>query len=136
MAILVADKAKWEKAIEKCKAEKPRVKALEEFGKYEVCGKGGCYIVSWNGKGQSMTATCTCPAGAKQKPCYHIPATSGAWKLAVQTRAAARSLPVYQFDCPKCGNLFETENPVAFFCRNCEIAEQIIKDSTDLFGAA
>ncbi len=90
MAITVADKKLWEKAIEKCKTEKPRVKALAEFGKYEVCGHGGCYVVTWSGKGQEMKAECSCPAGKKGKPCYHVPATSGAFKLAVQTRASAR----------------------------------------------
>jgi hypothetical protein len=142
MAIIVADKAKWEKAIEKCKAEKPRVRKLEEFGKFEVCGKGGCYIVSWTGKGQEMKATCTCPAGAKNKPCYHVPATSGAFKLAVQERACARHCAVegcYSTDIypnsEECVFHATTMKPMPAF-GTPEYNEQIAAIEAELFGQA
>lgn len=134
MAITVADKKLWERAIEKCKAEKPRVRTLE-FGKFEVAGsKNDLYIVTWSGKGQEMKAECSCKAGQKNAPCYHVPATSGAFKLQVHERATAR---LHSLDCPRCGETFQSENSGQFFCTPCENkhrAEQILKDSTDLFG--
>lgn len=165
MAINIADKAKWEKAISKAKTEKPHVKALE-FGKYQVCGKGGCYTVTWSGKGSEMQAECDCPAGKKGRPCYHIPATSGAFKLSVIERAKARTCSdcpapaldgealcndclqaseesrleqtapsLYTLTCKKCSADFQTTNRSNLYCSSCWQVE-FLKHSADLFGQA
>lgn len=111
IAITTDSKQAWQKAIDKARATKPRVTVLGH-GQFKVCGsKGDCYNVTWTGhKGEELKAECDCPAGRKDKPCYHIPPTAGMFKLQVRERAE-KARPT----CQKCG----AEVYLNDLCREC-----------------
>ncbi|HEX8565941.1 MAG TPA: SWIM zinc finger family protein [Pyrinomonadaceae bacterium] len=61
------------KAIEKAKAEKPRVRFVR-FREYVVTNKSGkSYRVRFEKRGSKPCASCTCIAGQREKfVCYHV----------------------------------------------------------------
>ncbi len=74
--MLEITKESIEKAIEKARATKPKVRVIE-FRRYAVTNKttGANYEVTFTKIGGKKFADCTCPA---TKICYHIGASIGA----------------------------------------------------------
>jgi hypothetical protein len=74
--MLEITKENIEKAIEKARATKPKVRVIE-FRRYAVTNKttGANYEVKFYKIGNQKFADCTCPA---TKICYHIGASIGA----------------------------------------------------------
>ncbi len=123
MAILITEKTKIEKAVEKARKVKPQVH-VTGFGTFHVTGsQGERYIVTFSGTRERLVGDCTCPGGKSGRACcYHLASTYPIWKLQIKERAAARaaSSSTFTLDCPRCNCQFGTENRYAFFCPPCE----------------
>jgi len=137
MSIVITpeSKAAWTKAIEKAKLVKPFVNTVG-FGQFDVTGsKGETYRVSFtrNEHGE-FEVSCSCQGHKRGLACYHCPPCGSIFKLQVRERAQARH--VFTLDCGECGEAFQTENSAQFFCTSCankNRAEQILRDSTDIY---
>ncbi|MGA9994819.1 MAG: SWIM zinc finger family protein [Pyrinomonadaceae bacterium] len=66
-----------QKAIERARAIRPRVRSVR-FGRYEVSGsRGGYYtVMCYRNRGQRVV-DCTCKAGESGRPCFHAAAAVG-----------------------------------------------------------
>jgi len=64
-------KTQLEKAIERAKQIRPKVK-FDHFGRYRVSGsKGGFYTVLCCKSDNGYKTECTCKGGERGLPCYH-----------------------------------------------------------------
>jgi hypothetical protein len=68
---IVEDGKTWRNAKQKAAETQPAV-LINTFGDYRVEGSGGNYYgVTIQADGQDTIITCTCLAGAHDRPCYH-----------------------------------------------------------------
>ena len=67
--------AKMENAIERCKANHPKVRRVDSNTVTVYGSRGDAYTVRFaEPKAGLKLAACDCPAGRESKVCYHIPA--------------------------------------------------------------
>ncbi len=68
---ILKSQATIQKAIERARSIKPRVRAVR-FGRYEVSGSAGGYytVLCYRNRGQKVI-DCTCKAGQNGTPCFH-----------------------------------------------------------------
>ncbi len=77
-------------AINKARTVKPRVR-VARFGHYTVTNKatGATYTVECVKRDGKRFASCSCKAGERGKPCYHVAAAVSAHIQLAAERAAA-----------------------------------------------
>lgn len=80
--------AKLENAIAKARTVKPRVR-VEHFGRYTVTNKatGATYTVHCEKRDGRRFASCTCEAGVRDVPCFHLAAAVSAHMQLAAERA-------------------------------------------------
>lgn len=101
--------AKTQAAISRCKAIRPKVKALNLAANvFQVSGRrGNHYMVELTFRDGLKLASCNCPAGAEGMLCYHVIAAIGVeggirrrWKSINRPEGQANSILVK----PTCRN--------------------------------
>jgi SWIM zinc finger len=72
---ILKDKTQLERAIEKAKKLRPKVK-FDHFGRYRVSGSHGGYYTVFCRKSNNgyKTVSCTCKGAERGLPCYHAAA--------------------------------------------------------------
>lgn len=85
---------RMEKAIERCKAQHPKVRRVDA-STVRVFGKGGAYTVHFAEPRKGLKlACCDCKASASGLLCYHIPAALVAPFFAPQSAMVPTPAPV------------------------------------------
>lgn len=76
--IQITSPAPLKNAIAKARTVKPRVR-VEQFGRYAVTNKatGATYVVTCEKRDGKRFASCTCKAGERGTPCFHLAAAVG-----------------------------------------------------------
>ncbi len=87
--IQLTSAAKLENAINKARTVKPLVRVVK-FGSYTVTNKitGATYTVECLKRDGKRFASCSCKAGERGQPCYHVAAAVSAHLQLAAERAA------------------------------------------------
>lgn len=86
------DRSQMEKAIERARANHPRVK-VQTLGSYLVRGSAGnFYTVTMSREGALKAIDCGCVAGQFSTPCYHAAAALAVHMGLLRVRRASASI--------------------------------------------